>query len=357
MKFEKSRKVIHFALLTLLFFLFSNFTHPHIIWLNKAFAYSYDEDSGTLKIAASGARELSLETPGNIRGKIRIQAWEKDEVIVEYEKESKADNQREARRFLELIEIDLDRSADIITLEISTSRHAPWEGTDKNARLNLDVFIPESFSLTCESRCFDYDISGPLMHVQIQSDYSRIHIEEVEGETNIETSYGGVEAKNLSGGVNIETSYGPILLTDVYAHNKTIYLETAYDKIDIIRVKGNIKARTNYSPILATDLELVDGASSFETVYNKIDLKMKELKDCDLYIENTYGNVSLGLPPDVSAEISFSIDPGGRIETSGLPILVESIDQTSLEGILGQGESKIEVDVGGIGKILLESYK
>ena len=357
MKFEKSRKVIHFALLVVLFFLFSNFTYPNIVWLNRAFAYSYDEDSGTLKIAASGARELSLETPGNIGGKIRIQTWRKDDVVVEYEKESKADDQKEARRFLEMIEFGLDRSADIITLEISTPRHAPWEGTDKSARLNLDVFIPEGFNLTCESRYFDYDISGPLMHVQIQSDYSRIHIEEVEGETNIKTSYGGVEAKNLSGGVSIETNYGPILLSDVYADNKTIYLETAYDKIDIIRVKGNIKARTNYSPILATDLELVDGASSFETVYSKIDLKVAKLEDCDLYIENTYGNVYLVLPFDLSAELSLSIDPGGRIETSKIPILVESIDQTSLQGIVGQGESRIEVDVGGIGKILLESYK
>jgi hypothetical protein len=328
-----------------------------MIFLNKAFAYSYDEDTGTMKISASGARELSLDTPRNIGGEIRIQTWEKDEVMVEFEKESKAENSREAKRYLELIELDLDRSADIITLEISTPRHAPWEGTDKSARLNLDIFVPEDFNLTAESRYFDYDISGPLLNVQIESGYSRINIEKVEGETTIETSYGGVEAKNLSGGVNIETSYGPIFLSDVDTHDKTIYLETAYDKIDMVRVKGNVKARTNYSPILATDLELLDGASSFETVYNKIDLKIEKLEDCDLYIENTYGNVYLELPSDVSTELSLSIDPGGRIETSKIPILVESIDNTNLEGVIGEGDSKIEVIVGGIGKILLESYK
>jgi DUF4097 and DUF4098 domain-containing protein YvlB len=242
-------------------------------------------------------------------------------------------------------------------LEISTPRHAPWEGSDKKASLNLNIFVPENFNLTAESRYFDYDITGPLMNVQIESGYSNINIEEVEGETDIETSYGRVEAKNLSGGVNIETSYGPIFLTDVDTHNKTAFLETVYDKIDMNRVRGNIKARTNYSPILATDLELVEGASSFETVYNKIDLKIKELKDCDLYIENTYGNVYLVLPFDVSAELSLSIDPGGRIETSKIPILVESIDNTSLQGIIGEGDSKIEVEVSGIGKILLESYR
>ncbi len=357
MKFEKSRKVIHVTFLVLLFFLFLGLTQSQIISSNKAFAFSYDEASGTLKISSSNTRELSLKTPQNMGGKIRIQTWEKDEVAVEYEKDSKADDKKEAKEFLEMIELDLDRSADIITLEVSTPRHAPWQGTDKSATINMDIFVPEDFNLTCESRYFDYDISGPLMNVQIESDYGKVNIEEVKGETNIGTSYGGVEAKNLSGGVNIETSYGPIFLTDVDTHNKTVYLETAYDKIDIIRVKGNIKARTNYSPIMATDLELVEGSSSFETVYNKIDLKIKELKDCDLYIENTYGNVYLVLPFDVSAELSLSVDPGGKIETSKIPILVESIDNTSLEGVIGEGDSKIEINVSGIGKILLETYK
>ena len=357
MKSKKSRKVIHFTFILFLFFLLSNLSHYQMIFLNKASAYSYAEDTGTMKISVSGARELSLDTPRNIGGKIRIQTWEKDEVMVEYEKESKAEDKGEAKEFLEMIELDLDRSADIVTLEISTPRNAPWEGTDKSVRLNLDVFVPEDFNLTAESRYFDYDISGPLMNVQIESGYSRVNIEEVEGETNIETSYGGVEAKNLSGAVNIETSYGPIFLSDVDTPNKTIYLETAYDKIDIIRVKGNVKARTNYSPILATDLEMAGGASSFETVYSKIDLKIEKLEDCDLYIENTYGNVYLELPSDVSAELSLSIDPGGRIETSKIPILVESIDNTNLEGVIGEGDSKIEIIVGGIGKILLESYK
>jgi hypothetical protein len=357
MKFEKSRKAIPLTFLVALFFLFSNSAHSQIIFLNKAYAFSYDEASGTLKISASGTRELSLGTSRNIGGKIRIQTWEKDEVTVEYEKESKADDKVEAKEFLEMIELDLDRSADIITLEVSAPRNAPWEGTDKSARLNLDIFIPQDFNLTCESRYFDYDISGPLMDVQIENNYGKIHIEEVQGETNIETSYGEVEAKNLSGGVDIQTSYGPIFLTDVDTQNKTAFLETVYDKIDIIRLKGNIKARTNYSPIQATGLELVKGASGFETIYNKIDLKIEELEDCDLYIENTYGNVYLGLPSDVSTEISLSIDPGGRIETSKIPILVESIDNTRLEGVLGEGGSKIEIIVGGIGEILLQSYK
>ncbi|MGB2697058.1 MAG: DUF4097 family beta strand repeat-containing protein [Candidatus Zixiibacteriota bacterium] len=357
MKLKKSSKVIHLTLLVLLFFLFSNLTYLQIIFLNKAYAYAYHEGSSTLKRSSAGATGFLLKTSRNIGGEIRIQTWEKDEVLVEYVKKAKADTKNEAREFSEMIEFDLNKTDDIITLEVSTPRHAPWQGTDKSVRVYLDIFIPKDFKLTCESRYFDYDISGPLKNVQIESNYGKIHVEEVQGETNIETSYGGVEAKNLSGGVNIETSYGPIFLTDVDTQNKTAFLETVYDKIDIIRVKGNIKARTNYSPILATSLELVEGASSFETVYNKIDLKIEELKDCDLYVENTHGNVYLELPSDVSAEISFSIDPGGRIETSKVPILVESIDNTSLEGVIGEGDSKIEVIVGGIGKIHMVSYK
>lgn len=329
----------------------------HISLVNRAFAYAYHETSSTLKVSASGATVFSIETPRSIGGEIRLQTWEKDEVVAEYEKKVKADTKKEAREFAEMIEFDLHRTGDMITLAVSAPRRAPWQGTDKSVRISLDIFVPEDFSLVSKTISFDYDLSGPLGDVDIESDYGKIYITGVAGETNIETSHGGVEAEDLSGGVHIETSYGPIFLTNVDTQNKTVYVETAYDKIDMREVRGNIKARTNYSPILGHDLELLQGSSSFETVYSKVDLKMKKLEDCDLYVENTYGNVYLGLPPAVSAEISFSIDPGGRIETSGLPVLVESIDHTNLEGILGKGESKVEVVVGGIGKILLESYK
>jgi hypothetical protein len=338
-------------------FALGSISHAPMISLNKAFAYEYHEGSSTLRTSSSGAAVLSVETPRNVGGNIRIQVWAKDEVVVEYEKKAKADTKEEAREFAEMIGFDLHKTGDIITLEISTPGRAPWQGTDKSVRVGLDIFVPEHFNLVSETIYFDYDVSGPLKSVDIKNGYGKIRVKGVVGETNIETSYGGVEAEDLSGGVNIETSYGPIFLANVDARNKTVFVETAYDKIDMTKVRGNIKARTNYSSINGTDLELVGGTSSFETVYNKVDLRIRELKDSDLFVQNTYGNVLLGLPATASAEISFSIDIGGRIETSGIPIVIESVDQTSLEGIIGEGESKVQVGISGIGKILLESYK
>ena len=357
MKIKKSRRAIFFTPFLLLVFVLGNMSPAQIKFLPEAFAYLYYEEADTLRISSSGASDFWLETPRNIGGEIRIQTWEKNELLVKYEKKSKANTKREAREFIELIELDLDKTEDVIILEVSSPRHAPWEGSDKSARLSLHIFIPEDFNLRTETIYFDYDISGPLNNVEIENGYGKIYVEGVAGETDIQTSYGGVEARDLSGRVNIETSYGSIFLSNVDTQDKTAFLKTAYDKIDMRKIRGDIKARTNYSPINGTDLELSGGTSSFETIYSKVDLKIKEIKDCDLFIENTHGNVHLGLPRDVSAGVSLSIDPGGRIETAGLSILVESIDQTSLKGVLGEGESNIEVDVGGIGKILLESYE
>jgi len=357
MKTEKRRTRTSHILLLVSVLALGGILRALTISPNKAFGYAYHEGSSTLRTSSSGATVLSVETPRNVGGDIRIQVWAKEEVVVEYEKKAKADTQNEAREFAEMIEFDLHKTGDMITLEVSAPRRAPWQGTDKSVRISLDIFVPEQFNLVSETIYFDYDVSGPLKNVDIKNGYGKVRVKGVVGETNIGTSYAGVEAEDLSGGVTIETSYGPIFLANVDAGDKTVFVETAYDKIDMTQVRGSIKARTNYSPILGNDLELLEGISSFETVYSKIDLRMKKLEDCDLYVENTYGNVYLRLPLDVSAQIRFSIDPGGRIETSRLPILVESIDQTSLEGTLGQGESKMEVEISGIGEILLESYK
>lgn len=356
MNVKKAKTGVFCILFFPLVFMLASVSLTGMVSLNKAFAYAYHEACSTLQTSSSGATELLLETPRNIGGEIRIRTWDKDKVLVEYEKKGKANTKEEAQKFVELIKLDLDRSEEVIILDVATPRQAPWQGTDKSARLYLNIFVPEGFSLRSETFNFDLHVSGPLGNVEIESDYGTIYLTGVQGDTEISTSYGRIEAEDLSGRVNIETSYAPIYLSQVDTQGKTVFLETAYDKIDMSKVRGNIKARTNYSSILGTDLELVEGKSSFETVYNKIDLQIKELKDCDLFIYNTYGNVCLGIPPTVSAEVSFSIDPGGKIETLGLPILIESIDQTSLDGVLGEGESKIEVEISGIGKILLESY-
>jgi len=356
MRLQKRRVSIFLALAVLIIFGTVELGYLHIVFLNKAFAYAYHEGSSTLRTSSSGATEFLLETSRNLRGEITIQTWGKDEVVVEYEKKAKADTKKEAREFSEMIEFDLHKTDDVIMLEVSSPRQAPWEGTDKKVTVYLDIFIPKNLNLRSETMYFGYYITGPLKSVEINGDYGRIYVKEVLDETDISTCYGEVRVEDLSGGVNIETCYGAIYLYDVDTQDKTAYLKTAYDKIDMRKIRGNIKAKTNYNSIKGTDLELLEGTSSFETVYNKIDLNIKELKDCDLFVDNTYGNVYLELPPAVSAEVSASIDPGGKIETVGLPILIQSIDQTSLQGILGQGESKIEVEVSGIGKILLESY-
>lgn len=356
MRLKESRIRILLILLVLVVFVPSNSSDAGINFPNKAFAYVYYEDSGALDIFSSGASEFLLETPRNISGAIRIQTWGKDEVVVKFEKKSKADTEKEAREFVQSIEFLLDKTGDAVILEVSSPRHAPWQGTDKSVTLHLDIFIPENLNLKSETIYFDLHVSGPHKSVEIANAYGKIYVRDVRGKTDIQTSYGGVEAEDLLGGVNIETSYGAIYISDVDTQDKTAFLKTAYDKIEMRKVRGNIKARTNYNFIKGTDLELLEGISSFETVYNKIDLKIKELNDCDLFIENTYGNVNLGLTPGVSTELLFSIDPGGKIETLGLPILIQSIDQTNLQGTLGEGESKIEVEISGIGKILLESY-
>lgn len=356
MRLQKRRVSIFLSLVVLMIFGTAELEQRQTVFLNKAFAYAYHEGSSTLRTSSSGATEFSLETSGNVGGEIRIRTWEKDEVLVKYEKKAKADTKKEAREFAEMIEFDLHKTGDVITLEVSTPRKAPWQGTDKSVRVYLDIFIPKDFNLISETISFDYYVTGPLKNVEIDGDNGKIYVKGVLNETDLSTCHGEVRVEDLTGGVNIETCYGAIYLYDVDTHDKTAYLKTAYDKIDMRKIRGNIKAKTNYSSIKGADLELLEGISSFETVYNKIDLQIKELKDCDLFIDNTYGNVYLGIPPTVSAEVSFSIDPGGKIETLGLPILIQSIDQTSLQGILGEGESKIEVEVSGIGKILLESY-
>jgi predicted membrane protein len=120
------------------------------------------------------------------------------------------------------------------------------------------------------------------------------------------------------------------------------------------RFEGQLDASTVYSPIDATDITLIDGKSEFKTVYSKIDLDIAELQDAQLYVQNTYGNVNLVVPEDLSARLKFTVGRGSKIITRGIIIRPTVLNQTTLEGICGDEESEIEVDINGIGQIQLE---
>ena len=331
-----------------------NWIFNDLVWARRGFGHEEYRLSSQLKVSAKGAKELHINAPNNLGGSINLQVWDEDNCLVKFECWARANTEKKAKDFVNMVDLDLEREEDLVELKLTTPHPALWEGTNYGIKANLDIFIPEDFILKTKTFSFDLDIRGPLKKVDIENKYGKTYVKDVSENTRIDGSYNKVDIENIQGDLKVNTSYNSIYARNVDTKRGKASFKTIYGKIDLEDIKGQIEAETIYSPIYASDIGLLGGVNKIQTVYSKIDLELEEIEECELYVKNTYGNINLSVPEDVSARWTLTVDRGGKIHTTGILITPTVLKKTRLEGICGQGESKIEINIDGIGKILLE---
>jgi hypothetical protein len=311
-------------------------------------------ESSQAKVSAQGASEFRLTTPSNLGGQVYLEVWDEEDCQVKFTIWARANSTEQAKIFTDKVDFELDREEEVVDLKLITPHPAPWEGSNYGINATLYIFIPHHFTVVTKTQAFDLDITGPIPTLNIQNQYGKIQVSDISEETKISSTYGQVDAENIRGVLNVETSYNSISVRNVDTDDEKAVLKTSYGKIDVEKFEGQLEASTVYSSIDASDIVLRDGRNEFNTVYSKIDLDIAELQDAQLYVQNTYGNVNLTVPEDLSARLKFTVGRGGKIITRGIIIQPTVLNQTTLEGICGEEESEIEVDINGIGQIQLE---
>ena len=306
------------------------------------------------KLGAKGAKEFHLTAPGNLGGEINLQVWNEDDCLVKFECWAKANTQEKAKKFTDMIEMDLNREEEIVTLKLDTPHPAPWEGSNNGIKVTLEIYIPQGLMVETKTSAFDVDITGPLKKVIVQNHYGDIQVKDVSEETDISGTYNQVDVENVQGSLNIETTYNSISLSDVNTKNSKAFLSTTYGNIEVERFRGQLEANTVYNPISASNVTLIGGRNEIKTVYSKIDLEFDQIKDAELYVKNTYGNINVSVPQDLSARLLLSVGRGSKIRTRGILIKPLVVTKTRLEGVCGKEESEIEMHIDGIGQIFLE---
>ncbi len=336
------------------------FFYASIVFLLAVFCFSdkassSDEFTRVAQARTSGkVKEFRLTAPANLGGNVSLQVGDEDGCLVEFECWARAKDRKMAKEFTELVKMYLETEDEVVTVKLTTPRNAPWEGTNHAIKVTLDIYVPPDIMVETKTKNFCLDISGPLKRVDIRNSYGKVEVRDVSEETNINGSYNKVEVENIEGNLEIETSYNKIYVEGVDTKGGKAYLKTSYAKIEVEDFTGQLEAYTVYSPICCSNIILLGGTNEIKTVYSKIDLELEEVEDCKLYVNNSYGNINVVAPRDLSARLILTVGRGGKINTSRILIKPRVLEKTRLEGICGDGDSEIELDIDGIGKILLE---
>ncbi len=349
------------------------------------------EETGILQERASGRSDFVIKANVNLNGAIHILSNQTDEIKVAFTKSAKASSKPESKRFIDLIDLKLNsNSSDEMILEILSPSHAPWEGSNYSVWLELYVEVPEKMNIKGKCRFMEIKIVGPFHDINLDCEFSDISLGKIFGSVEIVTTHSNLNLKSIKGNLRAETSNGEITAEDIEIKAGYAFFETTHGKINLTRIQGSVEAYTNYAPIKANEIDASDGSvvlrtnyapldisdisgeiicetnyspitannlkinhghSKIETIYASIKARFNAMENSDIFISNGYNNVELILPSDISARLIASVEKGGKIHTKGIGIKPVLLDPTRLEGVLGGGNSRIEVKVSGVGDI------
>lgn len=155
-----------------------------------------------------------------------------------------------------------------------------------------------------------------------------ITVDGFDGDVNLDTGSGGVELRDVRGqDVTVDTGSGSVTVSGIHA-----------GKLEVDTGSGGIELRGVSSP----DVTLDTGSGGIE---------VELMEDVEvLEIDTGSGDVTVWVPSSVGARVELDTGSGG-IDLD-LPLEVREVERDHVEGILGDGRGRIQVDTGS-GRISL----
>jgi len=349
-----------------------------------------------LDCSAEGKSVFMFRTPQNINCQVRIHARDSENLKATYTKWARAGSEDQQNRFADLIDVQLKQKKhhnDEIELSILSPTMAPWQGTDYSAGVNIDIAVPPDFAIDSRTSNSSVLITGPFKNAEVYNEFGDVKLEEITEETIVkgsysnvelvdingyitvetangsikasgleiidgpalfETSYGTVKLREITGSVEVLTSYKSIDVDEIDALDGAVVLTTNYSEINVKNLSGELICETSHSPITLSGVSLTHGTSKIETKHAPILLRLREINDAQLIINNTYSGISVELEDIISSRLLLAVDDGGKIHTKHLAIKPITINRNRLVGIVGDGLANIELTVDGIGEIKIE---
>lgn len=303
----------------------------------------------------AGTENLSFTASSYLIGSLKVEATNRSDVRVVIRQQFKATSRDEAEQFADYLNIAFEDLENEFAISAETRSSPPWRGSNSSAGVTVEIEAPATANLKIFARTsnFGVDIDGPFAAVDISNNFGDVRLREISNKVNVTCDNGAVTVVDCTGPTKVTTTNRPIVLRNIDAQLGTIRLRNENGRIEMDSIRGEVDARTEFAQIQAANISLASGRSTFSTDNSNIRLELASLSG-DLIVRNENGKIDMALPTTVSAGLFLHAEEGGRIYTRDLPIRVNRVNRTVLEGEVGSGQNKIEIDMAGVGTITLE---
>lgn len=312
----------------------------------------------TKTISLDRIENLSFNSSSYLNGRLTIRTSEISTAKITYKLQFKVDTEERAQEYSDYVTMAFEDLENEFSISAETRSAPPWRGSDFSAGVEVEIEVPRKSGLKIFARTsqFEIDVDGPFASADITSNFGDITLRKITNKVNVSSDNGAVTIEDCSGPTKVTTSNRPITLQNVDGQLGSIRLRNQNGRISLDSVRGEIDARTEFAQINASRIRFESGRSTLSTENSNIKLDATFVAG-DVTVRSENGKIDMTVPANLSAALILQVDEGGRIYTRQLPIRVDRISRTVVQGVVGDGQNKIEVDMTGVGTINLEGIR
>ena len=213
-------------------------------------------------------------------------------------------------------------------------------GSGLEAWADLTVAVPKGQRIAIHVGAGTLSATGVDAEMDLHAQAASVATSNTRGTLSLDTGAGEVDVRDAQGDLSIDCGSGGVSLAGVRGTRLVVDAgsgrltgqDVAYDRIGLDLGSGG----TRLANVRARDLKLDSGSGS-------VDIGLAADVD-NLRAESGSGSVTLRIPSSLGAELSVDTGSGG-IETD-FPITIRRRSRSELEGSIGDGKGRIEIEAG-----------
>lgn len=340
--------------LLLLFVLMSSYVSAQKIIQESDEIYKTREIKKTLKVFSQS--KIIIRSASSLSGTIKIETGETDIAELIYVKKAQHKSKSSAIDYIDIISVDFELTHDGLRLDLRAPNPAPWSGPNESGSIDIRLVLPEFCSLEFDIPYFDIDAEGPFNSFVLPSSFGRIYLENVVKLVDITATNRNVTARNLSGDIFISTTYATLQVDKLYAPHNKIVLRNKGGDIKISDVVGELNVKNSYGRINIRKFHPMGNYNYIRSSNGPITVEMLDFSTDKLLITNSYEDIEILVPDDISSQISLAVEEGSKIEVSDILTKPDFIQKNRLDLIAGNGKATINSSVRGHGNIYFRGF-
>jgi hypothetical protein len=242
-------------------------------------------------LSVDGATNISVE---NLRGKVRILGWDKNEVSVTGELDDKAE------RFV------FEKDGSLIKVKVVMPHHMNGSWHEKGS--NLVINVPRKLRLDFSGVSTDVTVEGLTKSTEVKSVSGNISVDSLSQLIDISSVSGDITSENLSGKINLSSVSGDIVD------------KKSQGRMTLKAVSGRLKTQTEASEVFVNtvsgEIDMILGGVDeliISTVSGDVEGILSLNTNGLIKMSSVSGDIDLGFTNDVQATFSMRSNAGGNL--------------------------------------------